>query len=164
MKPITLLFKTAFPAACAIVLFGLITWQLRRLDPYIPIAFPAWMVLAGIVLGVAGAMLAFVCFALFAIGGSLTPGPSFPDPNVFVDVGPYRYVRNPMAVGLLAALVGWSFFQRSVSDLLLALLVIALMHALIVFVEEPKLERRFGQSYLTYKRRVGRWIPGLRIR
>jgi protein-S-isoprenylcysteine O-methyltransferase Ste14 len=33
------------------------------------------------------------------------------------------------------------------------------MHAVVVFVEEPRLERRFGQSYLEYKGRVHRWVP-----
>jgi protein-S-isoprenylcysteine O-methyltransferase Ste14 len=29
----------------------------------------------------------------------------------------------------------------------------------VVYVEEPKLERRFGQSYRAYRSRVNRWIP-----
>jgi protein-S-isoprenylcysteine O-methyltransferase Ste14 len=33
------------------------------------------------------------------------------------------------------------------------------LHLLIVFVEAPKLERRFGESYREYKRRVNRWLP-----
>lgn len=152
-------FKTLFPAACAIALFGLITWQLRALDRYLPVVLPAWFSFVGIVLMGAGAALAFVCFARFAADGSLTPARNFPDPQVFIDDGPYRYVRNPMAVGLLTALLGWGFFLRSAPVLLFAVVMIALMHLLVVLVEEPKLERRFGQSYLTYKDRVNRWIP-----
>ena len=29
-------------AACAIVIFGVITWQLRALDEYIPVRLPGW--------------------------------------------------------------------------------------------------------------------------
>jgi protein-S-isoprenylcysteine O-methyltransferase Ste14 len=29
----------------------------------------------------------------------------------------------------------------------------------VVLVEEPGLERRFGESYLAYKRAVRRWLP-----
>ncbi len=48
------------------------------------------------------------------------------------------------------ALIGWAgffFFLNTVY---------------FVFVEEPGLERRFGESYLRYKATVPRWIPKLR--
>ena len=36
------------------------------------------------------------------------------------------------------------------------------MHLVVVYVEEPKLERRFGQSYRAYMSQVNRWIPSRR--
>jgi protein-S-isoprenylcysteine O-methyltransferase Ste14 len=159
MRLIVLLLKTLFPAICAVVAFGLITWQLRALDRYIPLVLPAWLIVVGIVLMIAGGALAFACFALFAVGGALKPGATFPDPVVFVSIGPYRYARNPMAAGALLALGGWGCVERSVSILLFTLVMAALMHAFVVFVEEPKLERRFGRSYLLYKSQVWRWLP-----
>ena len=161
MRQVILLVKTLFPAACAILIFGLITWQLRALDRYIPLALPSWTQLPGILLMGAGAILAFVCFALFAAGGALSPGPGFPDPRVCIYAGPYRYVRNPMSEGLLATLFGLGLFERSVSILVFTLLMAGLLHLVVVFVEEPKLERRFGQSFLDYKSRVKRWIPSV---
>jgi protein-S-isoprenylcysteine O-methyltransferase Ste14 len=157
VRQLILFAKTLFPAACAIAVFGLITWQLRSLDNYIPIALPSWLVFPGIVLVMAGTTLAFVCFALFAAGGALDRGSTFPDPSVFIDAGPYRYVRNPMAEALITTLIGWGFVERSVPILLFALGMAGAMHLFVVFVEEPKLERRFGRSYLEYKRRVKRW-------
>jgi protein-S-isoprenylcysteine O-methyltransferase Ste14 len=79
-----------------------------------------------------------VCFALFAEA--------------------YRFVRNPMALGALTVLAGWGLAQRSVTILLFALCMAALMHVFVAFVEEPKRERRFGQSYRAYKSRVHRWM------
>jgi protein-S-isoprenylcysteine O-methyltransferase Ste14 len=154
-----LLLKTLFPAVCAVVTLGLITWQLHAIDRYIPLVLPAWLIVVGIVLMIAGGALAFSCFALFAAGGALKPGATFPDPVIFISAGPYRYVRNPMAAGALIALAGWGFVERSVTILLFAVFMAAVMHGFVVFVEEPKLERRFGQSYLLYKSQVGRWIP-----
>jgi len=58
---------------------------------------------------------------------------------------------------------GWGFYQLSPSILLFALLMVTLLHLFIVFVEEPKLERRFGESYREYKRRVNRWVPSWRL-
>ena len=159
MRQLIVLLKTLFMAACAIVIFGAITRQLRGLDQFIPVSLPSWMAVAGIVLMGAGAIVAFICFGLFAASGALTPGPAFPHPGVFISWGPYKYVRNPMAMGGLTVLAGWGFYQLSVSILLFAVVMAGLMHLFVVYVEEPKLERRFGQSYLAYKSRVNRWFP-----
>ncbi len=40
-----------------------------------------------------------------------------------------------------------------------ALVFLCCAHLFVVFYEEPGLERRFGQSYLDYKRSVNRWLP-----
>ena len=160
MRPLIVLLKTLFMAACAVLIFGPITQYLRRQDQFIPIHLPSWVSYVGAAFMTAGAFLAFICFGLFARDGALTPGSTFPDPTTFVSRGPYLYMRNPMAVGSLTFLAGWGLFERSISVLLLAVLVAALMHLLVVFVEEPKLERRFGQSYVSYKNRIHRWIPG----
>jgi protein-S-isoprenylcysteine O-methyltransferase Ste14 len=159
MRLTSLLLRMLFPPFCAIVVFGLITWQLRRLDAYAPFTLAPWLTFVGIALIAAGATLTFVCFALFAEGGMLTRRAGFGDPNVLVASGPYRYVRNPMALGALTVLAGWALVQRSVTIVIFTLCIVALMHLLVVFVEEPKLERRFGESYRAYKSRVHRWRP-----
>jgi protein-S-isoprenylcysteine O-methyltransferase Ste14 len=159
VRLISLLLRILFPPFCAIVVFGLITWQLRRLDAYIPFTLAPWLTYVGVAFMAAGATLALVCFVLFAEGGMLTRRARFGDPNVLVAAGPYRYVRNPMALGALTVLAGWGLVQRSVTIVVFALCIVALMHLLVVFVEEPKLERRFGDSYRAYKSRVHRWRP-----
>ena len=162
MGKLVVLLKTLFMAACAVVIFGIITWQLRRLDMSIPVTLPSWMTVGGIVLMVAGAILAFACFGLFSASGALSPHAHFPDPEVFISWGPYQYVRNPMAKGGWTVLCGWGFYQLSPAILLFAGLMAVSMHLFVVYVEEPKLERRFGERYREYKRRVNRWIPGWR--
>jgi protein-S-isoprenylcysteine O-methyltransferase Ste14 len=159
MRHVIVVLKTLFMAACAVVIFGFITRQLRGLDQYVPVSLPSWMAVGGIVLMIAGAILAFICFRLFARAGALTPGPGFPNPSVFISWGPYKFVRNPMAKGGLTVLAGWGFYQLSPSILLFALSMAALMHFFVVHVEEPKLERQFGQSYRDYTSQVGRWLP-----
>lgn len=37
--------------------------------------------------------------------------------------------------------------------------VLLLLHVFVVLVEEPDLERRFGDRYQQYKARVNRWLP-----
>jgi protein-S-isoprenylcysteine O-methyltransferase Ste14 len=42
------------------------------------------------------------------------------------------------------------------------LILFAFIHLIVVYVEEPGLEKRFGESYLQYKRSVNRWLPRFR--
>ena len=159
MRQLVVAGKALFMAACAIVIFGYLTRAVRPLDLFIPLTLPPWVPVAGLVLILAGAILTFACFGLFAASGSLEPGPTFPDPAVFVSRGPYRYVRNPMSKGGFNVLVGWGCYQRSPAIILFGILMLGLMHLFVVYVEEPKLDRRFGQSYRDYRSRVDRWIP-----
>jgi len=71
-------------AACAAALIGTITWQPRRIDQLIPVSLPPWASLGGIILMVAGAILGFATFGLFAAGRALSPHAHFPDPDVLI--------------------------------------------------------------------------------
>ena len=64
---------------------------------------------------------------------------------------------------LFTVLCGWGFVLLSPTALLFALAMALFLHLLVVFVEEPKLERRFGESYREYKGRVNRWVPSRRL-
>ena len=163
MQSLIVLLKTLFMAACAITIFGVITWQLQRLDPFIPVTLPPWMAVGGVVLILAGAVLALTCFGLYSASGGLSRHAHFPDPEVFISWGPYKYVRNPMSKGGWTVLCGWGLFQLSPSILLFALVMAVFLHLFVVYVEEPKLEQRFGESYREYKRRVNRWVPSWRL-
>jgi protein-S-isoprenylcysteine O-methyltransferase Ste14 len=108
-------------AACAIALFGTITWQLRRIDPLLPVSLPPWVSVGGIVHMAAGTVLGFATFGLFAAGRALSPHAHFPDPAVLITWGPYKFVRNPMAKALFTVLCGRGFFLLSSTVLLFAL-------------------------------------------
>jgi len=77
-----------------------------------------------------------------------------------VVAGLYRYVRNPMYVGVLSLVAGWAIFFRSRGILLYGCALALAFHLFVVFYEEPRLRRQFGESYERYRRAVGRWIPG----
>jgi protein-S-isoprenylcysteine O-methyltransferase Ste14 len=123
-------------------------------------ATPEWdslSVLAFIPL-TAGAIILLRCIWDFAVSGRGTLAPIDP-PKELVVHGLYRYVRNPMYVGVLLVLLGeaWLFNSR-------ALLVYAggfwgVASAFVFFYEEPTLRRKFGGSYARYYRSVNRWLP-----
>ncbi len=93
----------------------------------------------------------------FAFIGRGTPNP-IDEPTRLVVWGPYRWVRNPIYVGAVTVVVGEAI-ASSLVLLAYAVIMWTLFHVFVVLWEEPHLTRRFGQSYLEYKRRVPRWIP-----
>ncbi len=48
MRKLVIALKSLLMAACAVAIFGVITWGLRRLDPFIPLELPAWVAVGGI--------------------------------------------------------------------------------------------------------------------
>jgi protein-S-isoprenylcysteine O-methyltransferase Ste14 len=87
------------------------------------------------------------------------PGLEVP-PDRIVDVGPYRYVRNPMYLGHLIFMAGLAVTFQSWLAVALLVFHIAWFQKR-VLKDEARLESRFGEPYLAYKARVKRWIPGV---
>ncbi len=114
--------------------------------------------IASIVLALLGASMVVWVSVVFVIHGKGTPFPIEP-PKDFVEAGLYRFVRNPMYVGALITLFGEAAFFRSAWILLYAGALWLALHTFTVLLEEPQLERRFGDPYRTYKAETPRWIP-----
>jgi protein-S-isoprenylcysteine O-methyltransferase Ste14 len=95
-----------------------------------------------------------------ATHGNGTPLPTATAPQLVI-AGPYRFVRNPMAVaGIVQGLaVGW--YLGSYSVIVYSLAGAVLWHIAVRPVEESDLRSRFGESYHDYQRRVRLWIPNL---
>ena len=83
----------------------------------------------------------------------------FDPPSEFVTAGPFRWMRNPIAACVVGMLLGEALALSSVGVMFLFLLSLPLAHLQVVLLEEPLLERRFGQAYADYCARVPRWIP-----
>jgi protein-S-isoprenylcysteine O-methyltransferase Ste14 len=106
-----------------------------------------------------GAGILFRCIWDFARVGRGTLAPVDP-PRELVVQGLYRYVRNPMYLGVLFLLLGEAAFFASDGLLYYAIAWFVMTHVVVVFYEEPALQRRFGESYESYCRSVHRWLPG----
>ena len=128
----------------------------RSYDARIPLALPAWLRPVGLVVAVAGALLAGICIATFVTRGRGTPAP-FDPPREFVASGPYRWVRNPMYVGAAAVILGAGLVLSSPSIVLLTFAFLLTMHLVVILYEEPTLAARFGPSYERYRAAVRRW-------
>ena len=78
--------------------------------------------------------------------------------NVFVVDGIYRFSRNPMYLSLAGLLVAWAVFLQSAVSFLGVFLFVYLITQWQIKPEEYWLEKKFGESYLAYKKKVRRWI------
>src|ERR1051325_3131904 len=109
-----------------------------------------------------GAVIRLPCVWGVARRGLGTPAP-FDPPRRLVVTGPYRYVRNPMYVGMGIAIAGFALVFPPGAAILPGELAaaFALVFAFIVVCEEPMLRHLFGDDYAEYCRNVHRWIPRL---
>jgi len=105
-----------------------------------------------------GAATYFWCLWDFAVTGRGTPAPIDP-PKHLVVRGLYRYVRNPMYVGVLLVIAGWAALFGSGAVLWYGVLIALVFHLFVVLVEEPTLHRQFGEAYEAYRGTVPRWVP-----
>ncbi|MEW6050382.1 MAG: isoprenylcysteine carboxylmethyltransferase family protein [Candidatus Zixiibacteriota bacterium] len=110
---------------------------------------------------VVGLALMFWSVSRFVLARG-TPVPFNPPPTL-VTTGPYRYTRHPMFTGLIIAIfgLGIGFQSPAVTFILLPLTIAAFAWEVRVF-EEPQLQRRFGDAYLEYQKRVPMIFPRIK--
>jgi protein-S-isoprenylcysteine O-methyltransferase Ste14 len=122
----------------------------------------AWAAqLAGVAALAVGLALFVASLRRFATVGQGTLAPWDP-PRALVVRGPYRFVRNPMISGVVFVLLGEALVLCSLPHAVWAAAFLALNAVYLPLVEEPQLERRFGEAYREYRRHVPRVLPRLR--
>ncbi len=143
------------------IVVGLIPWLLTGWQVREPAPYWAPMRVLGVILLVAGLIVLVQAFVRFVVEGFGTPIP-VAAPDRLVVGGLYRYVRNPMYVAILAAIVGQALLLGRLGLLLYAAAVWTISAAFVRWYEEPTLTRRFGAEYEAYRRAVPAWWPRLR--
>jgi protein-S-isoprenylcysteine O-methyltransferase Ste14 len=150
----TILFTVLVPGTVAVWIPYRIVLQTRLGMPALTVASSLAIVVAAL-----GTATYFRCLWDFAVTGRGIPAP-IDHPKRLVVRGLYRYVRNPMYLGVLLILLGETLFFGSSALLMYTVGWFALVHIVVVLYEEPNLRRKFGPSYVSYISAVGRWIPG----
>jgi protein-S-isoprenylcysteine O-methyltransferase Ste14 len=146
-------FVLAPGVVAGLIPWWLTGWRVRELLPY-------WALLrvAGVVLLAAGVVVLVHAFVRFVVEGAGTPAPVAPTQELVVG-GLYRYVRNPMYLAVVAAIVGQALVLGQPALLLYAGAVGATTSAFVHWYEEPTLARQFGAQYEAYRRAVPAWWP-----
>jgi protein-S-isoprenylcysteine O-methyltransferase Ste14 len=140
----------------AVILAGLGLSRLWPVDPGFELAAPGryWLGGAIVALGVLG--LGLWSVLLFRRSGQ-SENPWKPTPGI-VERGPFRVTRNPMYVQMLLVCIGVAVMRWDVWTLVLTPLGAWVLQTFAIVPEEAYLERKFGDAYLDYKRRVRRWL------
>jgi protein-S-isoprenylcysteine O-methyltransferase Ste14 len=107
-------------------------------------------------IGALGLCFGGPAFALMRRSGQ-NPAPWTSTPEL-LGGGVYRVSRNPMYVGMALLQTAIGVGAANGWILLLVPVALAAVYATAVRHEEAYLERKFGEPYLAYKRRVRRWI------
>lgn len=150
----TALFWTVF-----LLVLPLLVVELERLLGIRSFAFPtqAW-----------SPWLAFAFFGTLGLSSSaimVFTGHGTPLPidcaSRLVVAGPYRLVRNPMAIAGLGQAAAVGMLLGSPGTLLYALTGMVVWNQLVRPIEEHDLHRRFGESFEHYRDHVRCWVPRL---
>src|SRR5919206_4249063 len=75
-----------------------------------------------------------------------------------VQDGPFRYSRNPGYLSVAMIYAGIAILRNASWAILLLPLLLVVTQRELIEREERYLERAFGEEYLSYKRRVRRWV------
>jgi protein-S-isoprenylcysteine O-methyltransferase Ste14 len=142
------------------VVAGLVPWWLTGWRVRQPAPSWAWTPLrvAGVALLAVGILVLVQAFARFVVEGVGTPAPIAP-PRQLVVGGPYRYVRNPMYLAVVAVIVGQALALGQPALLGYAAVVGAATAAFAHGYEEPTLHCQFGAQYEADRQAVPAWWP-----
>lgn len=145
--------STAFFFAAPFVVGGVVPWWVSGWAA--PRFWPGFVVVA------AGAFVVLRAFVRFVREGRGTPAPVAPTEELVVG-GDYRFVRNPMYVGVVTAILGQALVFLDPWVLAYGVLAWAVMASFVRFYEEPVLRERYGRQYEDYCRSVPAWLPTFR--
>jgi protein-S-isoprenylcysteine O-methyltransferase Ste14 len=153
--------SSVFFALAPGIVAGVIPWWLTGWEMRSPLPYWAPLRVIGAILVAAGAGVLIHAFVRFVVEGAGTPAPVAPAERLVVG-GLYRHVRNPMYLGVVAAIVGQALLLGRLMLLGYAVVALVVFAAFVRWYEEPVLTHRFGAQYETYRRAVPAWRPRLR--
>jgi len=136
------------------LVFTNLTFMLRDFPFLFQFSFMFYMQILGLVLTSVGYFL-FVWSVI--VRGKYAVSWAMPENHMLVIRGPYRYVRHPSYLGYFLIFFGLFFLWPNLFTLFP--LVAIPGYFSVTFEEERLLVQRFGDEYMEYQRKTGRFIP-----
>jgi protein-S-isoprenylcysteine O-methyltransferase Ste14 len=78
--------------------------------------------------------------------------------KALVTDGLYAYSRNPIYIALTLIYLGLTIAANSVWSIVFLVPILVIIRYGVIAREERYLERKFGDAYAEYRKRVRRWI------
>jgi len=146
----------------ALCMFGIIAFVIKPSSmAWSSLALSPWLRWCGLAVGVIAGIL--WVFTFRSLGKNLTDTVVTRQEHSLVTTGPYRWVRHPFYDAVLLCVVAASLLAANWFILLTGCAVFALQ-AVRTGREEQQLLARFGEGYLAYTQRTGRFLPRLRFK
>lgn len=114
------------------------------------------LILIGVFLIGLGFLLAFNSISRFI--KAKTGVVPFSESTTLITEGFYKYTRNPMYVGMNSFLLGLMLILKNPLNIIFLIIFFFIVRNMFVLKEEVQMEETFGEDYLTYKRKVRRWL------
>jgi len=122
--------------------------------PFLPTDLPArW--LGALVFVLALTLFAWAIVTITRAGSNV---PTNLPTTTIVEIGPYRFTRNPIYLGMFVGLIGLAIVFDNLWLLMMLVPFAPVIRYGVVAREESYLERKFGDAYRGYRSRVRRWL------
>lgn len=147
-----------FPPAVPliVILLGVALDYLWRLDAVFPAPGAVRHWVGGLI--IAGAFLGLGVWSVVLVRRSGQSENPWKPTSRIVARGPFRLTRNPMYLQMVVICIGFAVLLWNIWILALTPVGAWVLQRYCIRPEEAYLERKFGESYRAYKRRVRRWI------
>ena len=154
MHAVRVTLLNLFLSAAVIALAASAFWM----DRFCPFSLPGNLIPAAWPLFFVGGYLIIWALLTLARTGGASGAPGDP-PKKLVKTGPYAWMRNPIYFGDGLILTALALYTSSPTMLVYTLLYGFAIERFVRWVEEPAVEKRFGDEYHKYKEDVPRWLP-----
>jgi len=136
---------------------GLIIYLLGQFAPSLNFEFAMFKILAYLLICIGILIEAWSVWLFFR--ARTTVNPLKPENSkALVATGMYKFTRNPMYLGLLLLLIGWTFWIGNPLGLPMLFVFVWYLTRFQIKPEERVLTELFGDQYIAYMRRVRRWV------
>ena len=139
-------------------LVGILVYSINpRLMKWSALLLPFWMRWFGFFLGLAALIIFFR--VLQSLGQNFSTTLTINKDQTLVTQGPYRWVRHPMYTSFVLLWVGYFFLSTNWFIGLTGVLGFVLAIVVRTPKEEQMMIDRFGDEYIAYMKRTGRYLP-----
>ena len=145
------------PPPIVAVMIGAAMWAVSRITPSVPIDGRLRFALSAAFAACGFGLAAMAMTAFRRVRTTISPV-KVEKASSMVTMGVYGRTRNPMYLGLIFVLTGWTIYLAAPWAILGPVLFVLFTTRFQIVPEERVLTAKFGSEYTDYQARVRRWL------